>query len=100
MLNKIEQGMQLGIEKRIQKEQKYFWYSYAVQKKGNIYYVYEYEIAEENMAGEICEYENIYKYLSFEEVKKFFPSKYGIHFEDIHVLKGQKIFNVNFYTWL
>lgn len=58
MLKKIEKGMQLGIEKRIQKEQKYFWYSYAVQKKGNVYYVYEYE--------------NIYKYLSFDEVKNFF----------------------------
>ena len=50
------------------------------------------------MAKEVCEYENIYKYLSFEDVKNSFPAKYGISFEDIHVLKGQKIFNVNFYT--
>ena len=98
MQKKIEQGKQLGIEKRIQRQQKHFWYSYAVQKKGDIYYAYEYEIAEDNMAKEVCEYENIYKYLSFEDVKNSFPAKYGISFEDIHVLKGQKIFNVNFYT--
>ncbi len=97
MIKKIEQGMQLGIEKRIQKEQKYFWYSYAVQKKGNIYCVYECEIAEENMAAEVYKYENVYKYLSLEDVKNHFPCKYQICFEDIHVLRGQKIFNVNFY---
>ena len=39
MINKIEKGIQLGVEKRIQKGQKFFWYSYALQKKGNIYYI-------------------------------------------------------------
>ena len=41
MINKIEKGIQLGVEKRIQKGQKFFWYSYALQKKGNIYYIQE-----------------------------------------------------------
>lgn len=98
MLNKLECGKQLGIEKRIKKDLKYYWYSYAIQKKEHIYYVYECEIAEDNMASEIYEYENVYKYTSLEDVIKNFPHKYEICFEDIHTLKGQKIFNVDFYV--
>lgn len=97
MLNKIERGTQMGVAKKIKKGQKYFWYEYAVQKKNNIYYVYEYEIAEENMTMEVCEYENIHKYLSLEDVKNNFPGKYGIYFEEIHPLKGERIFNVDLY---
>ncbi len=96
-VKRIEKGLQLGIEKRIQREQKYFWYFYAVEKKNDIYYVYECEIAEDNMSAEIYEFENISKYLSVQEVIKQFPCKYKICFEDINVLKGQKIFNVNSY---
>ena len=33
MRSKIELGKQLGLEIRIQKEQKNYWYSYAIQKK-------------------------------------------------------------------
>ena len=95
--NKIELGKQLGLRLRIQKEQKWYWYSYAIQKKGNIYYVYEDEIAEENMAREVWEYENVYKYSSLEDAKKQYPHKYGTCFDDIHVLKGITIFNVDFY---
>lgn len=97
MINKIELGKQLGIELRIQKGQKWYWYSYAIQKKENIYYVYEAEIAEENMAREVWDYENVYRYLFLEDVKKRFPHKYGICFEDIHTLKGITIFNVDFF---
>lgn len=95
--NKIELGKQLGLRLRIQKEQKWYWYSYAIQKKGNIYYVYEDEIAEENMAREVWEYENVYKYSSLEDAKKQYPHKYGTCFDDIHVLKGITIFNVDPY---
>lgn len=98
MINKIEKGIQLGVEKRIQKGQKFFWYSYALQKKDNIYYVYECEIEEDNMAQELYEFENVYKYVSLEEVQTRFPDKYEISFNDIHVLKGNKIFNVDFYV--
>lgn len=98
MIDKIEKGIQLGVEKRIQKGQKFFWYSYALQKKDNIYYVYECEIEEDNMAQELYEFENVYKYLSLEEVQTRFPDKYEISFNDIHVLKGNKIFNVDFYV--
>ena len=98
MISKIEKGIQLGIEKRIKKGQNFFWYSYALQKKNHIYYVYECEIAEDNMAQEVYEFENVYKYLSLEEVQGKFPNKYEISFYDIHVLKGNKIFNVDFYV--
>ena len=87
MLNIIERGIQMGVNKKVKKGQKYFWYEYAVQKKENIYYVYEYEIAEENMDI----------YLSLDDVINNFPDKYGIHFEEIHPLKGQRIFDVDFY---
>ncbi len=97
MINKIEKGVQLGVEKRIQKGQKYFWYSYALQKKDNIYYVYECEIAEDKMAQELYEFENVYKYFSLEEVYNQFPNRYEISINDIHVLKGNKIFNIDFY---
>ena len=93
--NKIESGKQLGVDLRINKEQKYYWYSYAVQKKDNIYYVYESEIEEENMAGEAYDYEHVYKYSSLEDVKEHFPHKYGIGFDDIHPLKGTRIFDVD-----
>jgi len=53
MRSKIELGKQLGLEIRIQKEQKNYWYSYAIQKKEDIYFVYESEITEENMAKEV-----------------------------------------------
>ena len=36
---KIESGKQLGIALRVYKNQQYSWYSYAVQKKDNIYYI-------------------------------------------------------------
>ena len=67
-------------------------------KKSNIYYVYECEIQEDNIAQELYEFENVYKYLSLEEVQTKFPDKYEISFNDIHVLKGNKIFNVDFYV--
>ncbi len=98
MISKIEKGIQLGVEKRIQKGEKFFWYSYALQKKGSVYYVYECEIAEDNMAQEVYEFENVYKYLSLQEVQNKFPNKYEIFFNDIHVLKGNKIFNIDFYV--
>lgn len=49
------------------------------------------------MVMEVCEYENIYKYLSLEDVINNFPDKYGIYFEEIHPLKGQRIFNIDLY---
>ena len=94
---KIEKGTQLGIERRIKKSERFYWYSYALQKKDDIYYVYECEIAEDNMAQELYEYENIHKYSSLDKVQQEFSGKYGIRFDDIHVLKGKKLFNVEFY---
>ena len=46
---KIESGKQLGTALRVYKDQQYSWYEYAVQKKDNIYYVYESEIEEKNI---------------------------------------------------
>lgn len=98
MIDKIEQGKQLGIDKRICRENKYYWYSYAIQKKDDIYFVYECEIAEEKMAMEEYEYENINKYHFWDDVVKNFPGNYGIGFEDISALRGQRIFNVELYN--
>ena len=55
---KLEKGKQIGIRKRILKGNKYYWYSYAIQKVNDIYIVYEHEIAEDNICMEINEYEN------------------------------------------
>lgn len=60
MIDKIEQGKQLGIDKRICRE-------------------------------------NINKYHLWDDVVKNFPGNYGIGFEDISTLKGQRIFNVELY---
>ena len=49
------------MRKRILKGNKYYWYSYAVQKVNDIYIVYEHEIAEDNICMEIDQYENIYQ---------------------------------------
>ncbi len=95
---KIESGKQLGVEVRIWKDNKFFWYSYAIQKYREIYYVYECEISEDNMADETYEYETVKKYHSLTDVQNDFPQKYGLKFTDIHTLKGQYIFNVNFYV--
>lgn len=89
---KIESGKQLGIDKRIEKPDGFYWYSYAVQKIDDTYIVYECEIAEDNMAMEEYEYENVNKYLSVEEVERNFMGKYDIEFSDIHPLKGKRIF--------
>lgn len=94
---KLQSGKQVGIDKRIDKSGVFYWYSYAVQKVDDYYVVYECEIAEDNMAMEEYEYENVNKYLSVEEVEKSFPSRYGIKFSDIGSLKGQYIFNPYFY---
>ena len=98
MLNQIEKGKQLGIRLRFEKNQDYFWYCYAVQKRKEIYIVYESEISEKKMAEDLFEYENVKTYSSLEEVKNNFPYKYGTKFEDIHTLKGQVIFNADFYV--
>jgi len=97
MDKKIELGKQLGLALRVEKGQIFYWYSYAVQKKGNVYYVYESEIAEENMAAEVFDYEDVFRYASLEDVKRHFPCKYKTCFNDIHALKGERIFNVDFY---
>ena len=34
---KLEKGKQIGIRKRILKGNKYYWYSYAIQKVNDIY---------------------------------------------------------------
>lgn len=34
---KLEKGKQIGIRKRILKGNKYYWYSYAIQKINDIY---------------------------------------------------------------
>lgn len=94
---KLESGKQLGIEKKIEKNGIFYWYSYAVQKVDGNYVVYECEIAEDNMAMEEYEYEKINKYLSVKEVEKNFIEKYDIKFSDIKPLKGQHIFNPYFY---
>lgn len=60
---KIESGKQLGIDKRIEKYNGFYWYSYVVQKIDDTYIVYECEIAENNMAMEEYEYENVNKLL-------------------------------------
>lgn len=94
---KIESGKQLGISVRVEKENNFYWYSYAIQKVDNIYFVYECEIDEDNMANEEYEYETVNKYSSFDEVEKNFVSKYDINFSDVGPLKGQYIFNPKFY---
>lgn len=38
---KMESGKQLGIDKRIEKPDGFYWYSYAVQKIDDTYIVYE-----------------------------------------------------------
>ena len=99
---KIELGKQLGIKKRIKKNDDFYWYSYAVQKIENTYIVYECEITEKNITKAMdeegyYEYENINKYQSIEEVERNFIEKYDIRFSDIGPLKGQHIFNPLFY---
>ncbi|MCM1222934.1 MAG: hypothetical protein NC548_51630 [Lachnospiraceae bacterium] len=69
IFQKLELGKQLGIDRRIEKEDGFYWYSYAVQKIEDTYIVYECEIAEDNMAMEEYEYENINRYLSIAEVR-------------------------------
>lgn len=91
---KIEKGTQLGVELRVEKDSEFCWYSYAVQKKEKMYYVYECEILESNMEQEKYEYETITKYLSLEDVIKNYPCKYGTSFDDIHPFKGQRIFEI------
>jgi hypothetical protein len=93
----LEKGKQIGIRKRILKEDKYYWYSYAVQKINDMYVVYEHEIAEENIYMEIDEYENIYLFRNFMDLIKY-TIKYNINFNDLGTLKGSRIFNPNLYN--
>ena len=93
---KLEKGKQIRIRKRILKGNKYYWYSYAIQKVNDIYIVYEHEIAEDNICMEIDEYENIYRYYNLKDLKKH-AIKYDIDFNDLSTLKGNRIFNPNIY---
>lgn len=97
MYKKIEAGKQLGFSKEIERDGKLLWYEYAVQKVKDVYFVYECEIAEEKIAMDEYEYENVYKYSSFDEVEKNFTGKYGVNFSDIKPLKGQYLFNPDLY---
>lgn len=94
---KLEKGKQIGIRKRILKENKYYWYSYAVQKIGDMYIAYEHEIAEDNIYMEIDEYENVYRYYNLKELKEY-TIKYNINFSDLNTLKGNRIFNPDLYN--
>ena len=97
ILKKIEEGKQVGVSKQIEKNDEIYWYSYAIQKVKTTYIVYECEIAEDNMAIEEYEYENITKYSTLNEVKENYVEKYNIKFADIKPLKGHYIFNAEFY---
>ena len=74
---KIEKGKQIGIRKKILKENKYYWYSFAIQKANNKHIVYEHEIGEENIFREIDEFENIYLFLKIPCKQKMY---YCLHY--------------------
>ena len=95
VIEKIESGKQVGVEKIIKCGNAEIFYTYAVQKVSDKYIVYE-SIYDSKSVWEDTE-ENIFYYNSLFEFENNINAKYDIKLEDLDVSKGQKFFNVNLY---
>ena len=95
LIEKIENGKQVGIDKIIKCDNTEIFYTYAVQKVSDKYITYE-SIYDSSTVWE-DEVENVTYYDSFSEFEENFNAQYGIVLEDLDVSKGQKFFNVNLY---
>ena len=98
LLGILENGKQIGISKIIKNDTSTIAYTYAIQKQKENYIVYidEYNLDtayEDEMERST---EQIFTYDNLSDCMSHFAPKYNIQFEDLHISKGQKFFNIEF----
>ena len=96
IIEKLENGKQLGVSKIIECDNYDIYYTYAIQKVSDTYIVYE-SFYNTNTVWE-DEKEFVSYYDSVSQVVRNFNAKYGVRFEDLDVCKGQRFFNAKFHT--
>ena len=96
IIEKLENGKQLGVSKIIECDNYDIYYTYAIQKISDTYIVYE-SFYNTNTVWE-DEKEFVSYYDSVSQVVSNFNAKYDVRFEDLNVCKGQKFFNEKFFT--
>lgn len=107
LIQKIENGKQVGITKIIKRDERDFLCEYAIQKIRDNYVAYSQEYyldemyAHEGEFNELNEHFEIYETLS--EVFEIFRNKYNIRPEDMNTPKGNKFFwdkNINLVRYI
>lgn len=98
LIQKIENGKQVGICKIIKIENTDFLYTYAIQKINSKYIVYIAEINMDTYYDDELELEkkSFFMYDHLEDFLADFDHRHDIVFEDFNVSKGNKFFNSDF----
>lgn len=95
LIQKIENGKQVGIRKVINMKNAEFLYTYAIQKINGKYIVYMAEINIDTFYDDEGQPKpdpfSVYDRL--EDLLADFDHRHGIVFEDLNVSKGNKFFN-------
>lgn len=99
LIEKIENGKQVGVSRIIERDGREFSYKYAVQKIHDNYIVYIEEYFMDEMDYDYPErYERFEVYSSLTEVFEIFRQKYNVLPEDMNTSRGNKFFwdeNIN-----
>lgn len=95
-INFLKKGKQLGLTEWRSEDGKEIYFSVAVQKWNDKYMIYTLEIEREKMFtdfDDIGDYERLIKVKTIDELLNYFRNIIKVDFEELHPLKGRKIFD-------
>jgi len=93
VISKIEKGKQVGGRVWSDIEGVTYYESAGIQKWGESYRVGIFKIAEENMAAEIFEINEVKEFSTLSGVIEYLKTNSPITFDSMNTLKGQKVFD-------
>jgi len=96
LLNAIESGKQRGFSKSISIDGMKYCIGSAIQKYQGKYKAHVYKIKESNMDSEIFDVCFTRAFLTLDEAIKCIGDNGDIQFNELTILKGQKLFNPKF----
>jgi hypothetical protein len=93
LFNLLERGKQRGKRFSFIRSEQTFWSSVGIQKVKGVYKVAIYEIAENKMAMEEFEREEIQSFKDFAEAISYIENTTMVKVSDLQAGKGQRFFN-------
>jgi hypothetical protein len=97
LFNLLEKGKQLGKRFSFERSGQTYWSGVAIQKVKDAYKVAIYEIAENKMAMEEFERDEVQSFEDFAEAIGYIENTTAIKVSDLLSCKGQRLFNPNLY---